>query len=128
MKKIIILLAVFFSTSLFSQSKEGSTTSFNFEGQVAVTSNGKGVWYNMGGPNIKFSLPKIALSIGMFPSLKFQEDAPRPVVIPILGVGPQLHFFKQKRFLLSFPFYYLASHNSWEFTAGIGYVLTKPKT
>ena len=112
---------------MFSQAENKPKASFNIEGQVAVTSNGKAIWYYMGGPAIKFNFSKFSLSIGMFPSLKFEDDEPRPIVVPILGVGPQLHFLKHKRLLLSFPCYYIAARNAWEITGGIGYVLTKPK-
>ena len=124
---IILFLLIVLSFSVFSQTETMPKAAFNLEGQIAATSNGKAVWYNMGGPSIKFNFKKIGFGIGMFPSLKFEDDNPRPIVIPILGVGPQIYFLKHKRAILSFPCYYIAARNSWELTAGIGYVLTKPK-
>ena len=124
---IIVVFQIFLAPGLFSQSGSKPRTAFNLEGQVAATSNGKAVWYNMGGPSVKFNFSKIGFGIGMFPSLKFEDDGPRPIVVPILGVGPQIYFLKDKRMILSFPCYYIATRNSWEITGGIGYVLTKPK-
>jgi hypothetical protein len=48
-------------------------------------------------------------------------------ITPILGTGLQIYVLKDKRFILSLPFYYLASNNTWIGTLGIGYVLSKPK-
>jgi hypothetical protein len=126
--KMMLTFLIFFSSVVLAQVENNLKASFNMEGQLGVTSNGKALWYNMGGPAIRFNFSKLSFSIGMFPSLKFEDDAPRPVVVPILGIGPQIHFLKHKRFLLSFPCYYIAARNAWEITGGIGYVLTKPKT
>ena len=96
------------------------------EGQIAATTNGEAVFLNMGGPALKFSFSKIAASLSMIPSLKFQADKPKPVLTPLLGVGLQFYFLKDKRIVLSLPCYYYATRNIWTLTAGVGYVLTKP--
>ena len=114
------------SISSFSQT-ENQKANLNIEGQIAATTNGKAVFINMGGPAIKFVFPKFAFAINILPSFKFEDDKPKPIVTPLLGVGPQFYFLKDKRFLLSFPCYYFASKNTWEMSAGLGYVLTKPK-
>lgn len=121
------IVFILFAHMNLAQTEIKNEPSLNLEGQVAVSTNGKAMWYNMGGPAIKFNFKRIAFGIGMFPSLKFQQDEPRPIMMPILGVGPQFYFLKNRRFVLSFPCYYLSAHNSWELTAGIGYVLTRPK-
>jgi hypothetical protein len=128
MKKLItIIVFACFNQKGISQEENKTEPLLHIEGQIAVTTNGKAVWYNMGGPSLKFSFKKFAFSVSMFPSLKFEEDPTHPIVIPILGVGPQFYFFKNKRFIITFPCYYVASKNSWELTGGIGYVLSKPK-
>ena len=111
----------------FSQDKEKVNPLCNIEGQIAVTTNGKAFWYNMGGPTFKWSFDNLALGLSFMPSLKFEQDKPRPYVVPILGAGPQIYLFKKKQLVLSFPFYYIASRNAWEFTGGIGYVFSKLK-
>lgn len=118
---------IFFIQSGYSQTETKPEPSLNMEGQFAVTTNGKAIWYNMGGPSVKFGFKNVAFGVSMFPSLKFEKDDPRPIVVPILGVGPQIYFLKNKRFVISFPCYYIASRNSWEITGGLGYVLSKPK-
>ena len=97
---------------------------FYMEGQVAVTSDGRGVFTNFGGPGLKFHFNPFTLSFQMMPSLRFQNEVGRPLVTPMLGVGPQLYLLKNKRLVLSFPSYYTASDHTWTFTAGLGYVLT----
>ena len=127
MKKIVFLIAlILVSVSAHSQSEQ-KQTSFNLEGQIAVATDGKGVFFNMGGPNVKFNFSKFSLAINMMPSLRFQEDKVKSFVTPMLGFGPQIYFLKDKRFLLSFPAYYNTGNNQWTFTAGLGYVLTKKK-
>jgi hypothetical protein len=63
----------------------------------------------------------------MGPALKFEEENAELTVVPVLGVGPQIYFLKNKRLMLSFFAYYIGSRKIWSQTAGIGYVLTKPK-
>ena len=92
-----------------------------------MTTDGKGVFFNMGGPNVKFNFSKLSVAINMMPSLRFQEDKVKSLVTPMLGVGPQLYFLKDKRFILSFPAYYNTGTNKWTFTAGLGFSLTKKK-
>ena len=61
------------------------------------------------------------------PSVRFYTNNGKVQVAPILGTGLQVYGLKDKRFILSIPFYYLASNNTWIGTVGVGYVLTKPK-
>ncbi len=128
MKKIIITLAVLMikSTASFAQTEIQPAT-LNIEGQIAVTTNSKAIFVNFGGPALKFNFKKIAFAINMLPSLKFEEVPSKPIVTPLLGVGPQIYFLKDKRFILSFPCYYYVLKNTWEVSCGIGYVLSKPK-
>ncbi len=114
-----------FSRLVFSQ--EEQKASFNIEGQIAFTTDGIGLFTNMGGPNLKFNFSKFSLAINMMPSLRFQEDKVKSFVTPMLGVGPQIYFLKDKRFVLSFPAYYNTNTNKWTYTAGVAYVLSKKK-
>jgi hypothetical protein len=124
-KSLNIVFFLIFQSIAFAQTEP--KTQFNIEGQIAITTNGQGIFYNMGGPNVKFNFSKVSLAINMMPSLRFQNDPVKSVVTPMLGFGPQLYFLKNKKFLLSFPAYYNTSNNQWIFTAGVGYVLTKKK-
>jgi hypothetical protein len=121
----LLILSLIMNCLVFSQDEPKA--SLNIEGQVAISTDGKGVFVNMGGPNIKFNFSKFIFAINMMPSLRFQQDKVKSFVTPILGFGPQLYLLKDKRFVLSFPSYYNAYTNKWIFTAGVGYILTKKK-
>ncbi len=125
MKQILISLTILFNCPIFGQNEQ--RTQLNIEGQAAITTDGKGVFFNMGGPSLKFNFSKFNVAINMMPSLRFQEDKVKSFVTPMLGFGPQIYFLKDKRFLVSFPAYYNTGNNQWTFTAGLGYVLTKKK-
>ena len=127
MKKCFFIVVLGLISSSYLYSQEELKTSLNIEGQFAISTDGKGVFVNMGGPNIKFSFSKFNVALNMFPSLRFQEDKVKSFVTPMLGFGPQIYFLKDKRVLLAFPTYYNTAANKWTFTAGIGYVLTKKK-
>ena len=121
---IIVLLNGFVS---FSQT-ESTPSVLSLEGQVAVTTDDKAIFVNVGGPAIKLGFSKIAFAINMFPSLKIEVENRKTPVFPLLGVGPQIYFLKNKKFVVSFPIYYNAAKNTWLPTAGLGYVFTKPKS
>ena len=125
MKKSIVVSLLFLSISALCQEEQKS--SLNIEGQIAVTTNAKDVFVNLGGPALKFSFPKIAFAWNFMPSVRFHDVKGSTQVTPILGTGLQVYGLKNKRFILSLPFYYLASNYTWIGTVGIGYVLTKPK-
>jgi hypothetical protein len=120
---IVIGLICFWNISAQAQSK----TQFAIEGQIAATTNGKGLFLNIGGPALKFIFSKFGISINMVPSIRIQEEEPKSIVTPLLGVGIQLFFLKNKRFIICLPGYYYSSKNTWTLTAGIGYTITKPK-
>jgi hypothetical protein len=128
MKKITIITALLIAScySIFAQT-EKQTTNLTIEGQIAMTTNAKALFVNLGGPALRFNFAKFSLGATMFPTIKFENKASKILVTPCLGVGPQLCFLKGKRFILEFPCYYTASNNKWSVSAGFGYVLTKPK-
>jgi len=125
MKKKIFILSLIFSGFVFSQ--EEAKTSLNIEGQVSFTTDWKGIFLNLGGPAIKFNFNKFSVALNFFPSLRFQEDKVKSFATPILGVGLQFYFLKDKRFILSFPSYYNTATNKWILTGGVGYLFTKMK-
>src|SRR5689334_5393795 len=110
------LLAV---SNLFAQTE--NKTQFGIEGQIAATTNGDGLFLNIGGPALKFVFSKFAVSINMVPSVRIQKEEPKSIITPLLGVGIQFYFLKNKRFVVSMPCYYYSSKNIWTLTAGIGY-------
>lgn len=111
---IALMLSVAIPSVLFAQKK--------VEGQVALTTNGRGVFLNFGGPGVKFF--QGLLGINLMPTLRFQREEPKSFVTPLLGFGPQLFLLKEKKMILSIPFYYNASNNKWTMSAGLGYILT----
>ncbi len=125
--KHIFSLLLFFTCQLLT-AQDQKSAELSFEGQIAATTNGKGCFINFGGPGIKLKAKSFHFAINMLPSLRFQKEDPKPLITPILGVGPQFYFLKSKRLILSFPIYYYAPNHKWEFSAGIGYVLTQKKS
>jgi hypothetical protein len=123
---IITLLLVVACPALFAQT-EKQPAKLNLEGQIALTTNGEALFFNMGGPSLRFNFPKFAFGATMFPSLKSENKASKIQVTPLLGVGPQICFLKDKRLIVEFPCYYSASKAAWTVTIGVGYILTKPK-
>jgi hypothetical protein len=104
----------------FSQSTKTFSTSIT--GSAMLSTDGKSVFFNMGGPGIKLSAKNWSTSISMIPSLRFFEDDPRPIVTPLLGVGLNVSY---KRWVLGFPCYYLASKSMWILSVGAGVRLGK---
>jgi len=107
--------------------EEPKQASLNIDGQIAVTTNGKAAFINVGGPAIKFSFKHFAVAVNFMPSMRIEEHNKTIALTPLLGAGLQFYFLKHKRFIISLPCYYYAAKNSWVGTAGIGYILTKPK-
>jgi hypothetical protein len=125
MKTLLSYLLILISYCSYNQEKNG--ISIGLEGQLAFATDGRGIFTNFGGPGIKLKTKAFNLSFLMMPSLRFQNDDPKPFVIPVLGVGPQFNVLKNKRLILTFPAYYYVLEKRWTLAAGLGYVLTKPK-
>lgn len=125
MKIASLVLSFLIIKTFCAQDKK--SLEWGFEGQIATTTDSKGVFVNFGGPGIKLKTKYFNLSLNMMPSLRFQEEGTKPLVTPILGVGPQIYLLKQKKLLFTFPAYYYSSIQKWVFTAGLGYVLTNGK-
>jgi hypothetical protein len=128
MKRITLTATLLIAAcaGIFAQIAQQSNY-LNIEGQIAMTSNANALFVNLGGPTIRFNFQKFSIGGTFFPTLKFEDKASKLLVTPCLGVGPQLCFLKDKRFILEFPCYYTAAKNTWSVSAGFGYVLTKPK-
>ena len=125
MRVFFLICIVLSINGVFSQQKKSFELSS--EGQIALVTNGRGFFVNFGGPGIKFKMKALDVKLNMMPSLRFQKENPKPYITPLLGFGPQIYFTKSKRLLLSFPIYYYPSTYKWEFTAGLGYVITSKK-
>jgi hypothetical protein len=122
----ILVLYIGICPVLFAQSEKQGVT-MNLEGQLMASANAKNLFINIGGPALKFSFPKFTIGINVYPSFRFEFPVSELQVIPVLGVGPQLNFLKDKRFVIAFPCYYSTSTKYWSATAGIGFVFTKPR-
>jgi len=119
-KKINSFCAVFFVLIFFhniSLAQKTNTISATITGSAVVSTDGKSVFFNMGGPGIRVAKKDWMASINLLPSLRFFEDQPRPFVTPILGTGV---FIGYKRFIVAVPLYYLSARSEWIVTAGIG--------
>ena len=97
------------------------------EGQISISTNGKAGFLSIGGATVKFIFKKFNIGIGMAPALKFEEEFSEITTVPVLVAGPQIYFLKNKRCILNFPAYYSGSKKIWAWSAGVGYVLTKPR-
>lgn len=115
------------SLSSIAQINEKSFT-FNMEGQAGLATNSNAVLFSIGGASLKFNFSKAAFALNFGPALKYEKMPGKILITPVFAVAPQLYFLKNKRFILSMPFYYSAALNEWVITGGVGYVFTKPKT
>lgn len=123
----VITIIAFFNNLNAQEPSAAATPTVVIEGQVALTTNGKGVYLNLGGPGVRFTFANFALGFNLMPTLRFQKEEPKSFVTPLLGFGPQLYLPKSKRLVLSLPLYYNTTKNRWLLTAGLGYLFTKPK-
>ncbi len=117
---LTLLLFLFSIAHLSAQKKE--MTSASVMGSVMVSTDGESVFYNMGGPGIKFTKDKLSIGFNMLPSLRFFKDDPRPLVTPLLGAGLIIGY---KRFIIGMPVYYLAAKTTWIISGGVGVKLGK---
>ena len=60
MKYFLVFCLMFTLISAFSQEEQKS--SLNMEGQIAATTNGKDLFFNLGGPTLKLNYPKFAFA------------------------------------------------------------------
>jgi hypothetical protein len=111
---IILLLAVI-QISAVAQKK--SIVSASITGSVMLTTDGSSLFYNMGGPGVKFTKNNWMLGINMLPSLRFFKDDPRPFITPMLGAGILIGY---KRLMVGVPLYYLSAKSEWIISAGVG--------
>ena len=124
---ICCIFTLCFSMHVFSQSPE--TNSFGgIEGQLSAGTNGKAVFASIGGATLKFIFKKFNVGVSMGPALKFEQLIGSKVdVVPVVGIGPQIYFLKNKRLCINFNTYYLTAKKEWTLSAGLGYVFTKSK-
>jgi hypothetical protein len=118
MRLVLVVNFLLLTISVFSQEEQKS--SLNFEGQIAVTTNLENYFINVGGPAIKLNFSKVAVALNFMPSLRFYNLNSSVHVAPILGTGVQIYGLKNKRYVLSVPFYYVASTSKWIGSIGIG--------
>jgi len=122
-KLSIALFAVILTfSSHYSKAQSKPTTDVSFTGALMVSTDGKSVFYNMGGPAVKVVYKKWSASVNMLPSLRFFDVKGTINVNPILGTGITIGY---KRWMIGFPCYYLADKKVWIFTAGAGVRLGK---
>lgn len=119
MKAIFLTLLSILAFSTFAQDKAKPSIKPTLSGQLAVSTNGKDIFANMGGPGLKLEItPKIAVSANMFPSLRYQKSTDDADIKPFLGAGFQVYF---KKFIVLMPVYYVPTSKQWTVTGGIGW-------
>jgi len=129
LKTFLVLFLTLLHISVKAQdSKEPRLNFALYEGVVVGGYVDKGLFLNFGGPNVNVSLKSSKIMLGMFPSLRFQEDQGTPknsFVTPGLGIGVSYMF---KSLVLQVPFYYnskTAKENGrWNLGFGIGFKIS----
>lgn len=123
MRMIAFSTLVMFSFISFSQTTETKLEkklSFEMSGQAAVSyakyHKNDNLFFNMGGPTLKFAFNKINLGFSMYPSLRAEFQTSK--ITPILGTGFSVNY---KKVVLLFPMYYMPASNVWVTTIGLGY-------
>ncbi len=124
-QQFYLWLTLFFCTSMVGHISAQGEKKFEWsmEGQIAVTTNGKAVFTNFGGPGLRFNFKHFSIGYNMMPSLRFEATSGHSFVAPMLGTGPQIYLLK-KKLVISAPAYYSAITQEWTYSVGLGYVLT----
>jgi hypothetical protein len=119
MKRHIIALMIFFLTTLpgITQDKKPTQIKAVVSGSVIASLAGNAVYSSFGGPGVKITNGTWSVGLYMLPSLRFQEDKPRPLVTPVLGTGLLIGY---KRLIFGLPLYYVAQQLKWKAGVGIG--------
>jgi len=123
---VFVVVFAFYTISTFGQAvvekkeepkKSSVSAGFSLVGHVSLATNGEALFTNFAGPNIKFERKKFWISLCMFPSLRFMNDAPRATVIPTLGTGMLIGYGK---LYVIVPGYYNNATNQWSLAVGVG--------
>lgn len=101
-----------------------SSVKFDFAGQVSLgytkVSGSSNMFLTFGGPGIKIGINKIAVNLGMHPSLKYNtgynKTTDKTPLAPILGTGVQVSY---KHFIAGCMFYSIK--NLWYAAPAVGY-------
>jgi hypothetical protein len=119
-----------FSIQAQSQNATDKNISFGLTGQVGASTDGKAVFVNLGGPNLKFetkikridkNLLTFNVGCAMYPSLWYHPDLTGSKIRPTLGAGL---FFSVQKTSLIIPVYYIAYPNEaakWHITFGLAH-------
>ena len=121
-KTAFLTACLIFLLSFYGFAQSDTKISASLAGSVMVSTDGKSVFYNMGGPSVKLTYKKWSGSVNMFPSIRFFDVKGTINVNPILGTGITIGY---KRWMIGFPCYYLADKKIWVLTAGAGVRLGK---
>lgn len=94
---------------------------FDLSGQITIAKDeGSNVFLTCGGPGIRFGKGKVALTVGMYPSLRYNyeysETIDKTPVTTILGTGAQLSY----KHITAGCLFYLVK-NLWYAAPAIGY-------
>ncbi len=132
---VLSLALTLCSAQVFSQTepKRNPRTKLEIDGAIAMSTDGKAVYFNMGGPGINFTVSKLQFSINMLPSIGISKKTTAATsaysgattvlnATPVLGTGFQVFY---KKFIFCVPFYYKFTNNTWVGTVGVGYKILK---
>jgi hypothetical protein len=129
MKKISIILSVFFFNSTNMLSQRAELTTLITSGTIVGGYADNGAFLNFTGPGIKLQKGLSEIMVGVLPSLRFKEDngaAKNSLITPNLGLGIT---YTNKFLALQIPFFYNSKtavvHGKWNVGLGIGLKLNK---
>jgi|GEM_PF-1143002 len=135
--KLSICIALFIMSTTANAQTETTRTpkkKLEIDGSIAASTDGKAVYFNLGGPALNFGIKKFQFSINMLPSIGITAlhtsvpsaygttNKTRLNATPVLGTGLQFYY---KRAIFCIPFYYRFASNTWVGTVGVGYKIFK---
>lgn len=123
MRMLAFSIWILFSIKGFSQTNETKSDkkiAFDITGQAGVSyakyHKNDNLFFNMGGPTLKFAVNKINIGFSMYPTLRYEFQTKK--CTPTLGTGFSVNY---KKVVLLFPMYYMPANNVWVTTVGLAY-------
>lgn len=127
MKKLLLIIFVIITNTIFAQENEQKRRGFNFsiyKGYAVAGYVDDGGFINFTGPNINYTIEESTFTLGMLPSLRFKKDTSEPrnsFVTPNLGVGLT---YAYRIWAIQLPLYYNAKtateNGQWNIGIGFG--------
>lgn len=122
MKSSLLLICLFYFLPQVLKAQQTTGGKATLSGMVAMATDGRAAYLTFGGPGVKWTKKGYEIGAYMLPSLRLQNDAPRPFVTPSLGGGI---LFRHKRLIAGLPVYYVAAQQRWFVAGALGIAFGK---